>query len=137
MADEVINPVTHEEFQAEIDRLNLLIKQHEEQEAKLKLEAAEQTKAHEDLQAKNIEANQKAISDLSANVTDLKTMMEQQMSVDPETYTYTVQPSQEFIDKLKVKETYYKDMGVIYFSVFVGLILGYIAVKGLLGHWKQ
>ena len=138
--------VSPEEFAAEMNRLELLIKEHEEAQAKQQKEAAEKSAEFEQQLAEKFEANQKMIESngkqieaLTDDVKALKKAIEVQMSIepdDPTSHTYEVILAQDQIEKLKVREEMYLEKGALYVSIFIGLVLGYIGIKGLLGRWN-
>lgn len=86
--------------------------------------------------SEHITKTSEQVKTLSERVLNLNDLMTQQLAVDPETYTYSVEVSQEQIDKLKNKEKEYIEYASIYSSVFIAILLAYVGIKGAFSQWK-
>lgn len=110
-----------------------------------KIEDEKQSKDYEEYQKNNediqktIKTNNEQIKTLSGDIEDLKVLIanENELQVSPEALTYTVQLSQEQIDKMKNKEDKYLELGSLYVSIFIGILLTYVGIKGMFGKWMK
>lgn len=150
----VEDPVdSSDEVAEQIKELNEVTKEISEvianQEKIDKKESSEQAKKEENEQKKqeelqkeakkNLEADnefkekqQKSLDSINKN---LKAMNEELLTgnaVD----TYEVVLSDSQLEKLIKRETEYKEYASSYMSVIIGLVLGYVLVKGMFDNWK-
>lgn len=110
-----------------------------------KLEDEKQSKDYEEYQKNNediqktIKTNNEQIKTLSGDIEDLKVLIanENSLEVSPETLTYTVELSQDQLDKMKNKEKDYLELGSLYVSIFIGILLTYVGIKGMFGKWMK
>ena len=134
--EEKTESVTVEELEQQLAELKLEIAAQQKLDAESKVkETGEYNKNTEEIQ-KSIKANNEQIKTLSDDITDLKQLIANDNAIDPESITYTVEVSQEQIEKLKTKEQKYLELGSTYVSIFLAIMLTYVGIRGLFSRWK-
>lgn len=143
MEEEIVQPesVTVEEVNTAIDTAikeleKDILEQEKAQQEIDKKNAEEYQKNNEDIQ-KSIKTNNDQIKTLSGDIEDLKQLIANENAINPESLTYSVEISQDQIDKMKVKEKEYIDLAVIWVSIFVAIALSYVGIRGMFGKWMR
>ena len=122
--------------QKELTEFKVEYQKYLEEQAKIKAESDKSLNEQFEKYLKADEENSKKIKVLTDDITDLKQLIANENSINPESLTYTVEVSQEQIDKLKVKEGKYLELGSLYVSLFLGVVLTFVGIKGVFSKWK-
>lgn len=129
--------ITPEELEQAMEELQKQILEKEKEQLEIdKKNSEEYQKNNEDIQ-KTIKTNNEQIKTLTGDIEDLKQLIANENNVNPESFTYTVELSHDQIEKMKVKETEYIELAVIWVSIFVAIALSYVGIKGMFGKWNR
>ena len=134
--EEQTESVKIEDLQKELAELKLEIAEQQKLSAETKEKETEEYNKNNEAIQKSIKANNEQIKTLSDDITDLKQLIANENAIDPESITYTVEVSQNQIDKLKTKEQKYLELGSTYVSIFLAIMLTYVGIRGLFSRWK-